>query len=138
MIKLKRKHGLPFCDLKIGYKGKTLEIKDVLIDTGSGGTILKMDLVEEIGITIDINDTIETISRVGGKEFVYIKKIDFLEIGNLIVNDFEVEIGVIDYGFNINGIVGMDFLNKVGAIINLYDMSISGGENGEKCSEIKV
>lgn len=138
MIKLKKKHGLPFCDLKIGYKDKTLEIKDVLIDTGSGGTILKMDLVEEIGITIDINDTIETISGVGGKEFVYIKKIDFLEIGNLVVNDFEVEIGVMDYGFNINGIVGMDFLNKVGAIINLYDMSISGGENGEKCSEIKV
>lgn len=131
MIKLKEKHGLPFCDLKIGYKSKTLEIKDVLIDTGSGGTILKMDLVEEIGITIDINDTIETISGVGGKEFVYIKKIDFLEIGNLIVNDFEVEIGVMDYGFDINGIVGMDFLNKVGAIINLYDMSISGGENDE-------
>lgn len=138
MIKLKEKHGLPFCDLKIGYKSKTLEIKDVLIDTGSGGTILKMDLVEEIGITIDINDTIETISGVGGKEFVYIKKIDFLEIGNLIVNDFEVEIGVMDYGFDINGIVGMDFLNKVGAIINLYDMSISGGENDEECTKIKV
>ena len=127
MIKLKKKYRLPFCDLKIGYNNKVLEIKDVLIDTGSGGTILKMDLVEEIGITIDINDEIETISGIGGKEFVFVKKVDFIEIGSLKLNDFKVEIGAMDYGFDINGIVGMDFLEKTGAIIDLCEMSISGG-----------
>ena len=50
-----------FCDIQIDNNKKKLIIEDVLIDTGSGGTILKMDKVEEIDITIDENDTIETI-----------------------------------------------------------------------------
>lgn len=29
-----------------------------------------------------------------------------------------------DYGFDINGILGMDFLKKVGAIINLDEMTV--------------
>lgn len=29
-----------------------------------------------------------------------------------------------DYGFEINGILGMDFLKKVGAVINLHEMEI--------------
>jgi predicted aspartyl protease len=128
MIKLKKKYNLPFCDLEIAYKGEILEINDVLIDTGSGGTILKMDVVEKIGLTIDINDEIEAISGIGGKEFVFIKKIDFIKIGSLKVNNFKVEIGTMDYDFNINGIVGMDFLEKTGAIINLREMSIDGYE----------
>ncbi|WBW95201.1 hypothetical protein [Oceanirhabdus sp. W0125-5] len=35
------------------------------------------------------------------------------------IDNFKVEIGVMDYGFNINGIIGMDFLKEVGAIIDL-------------------
>lgn len=131
MIKLNKKYGLPFCDLTVCYKGKVLKINNVLVDTGSGGTILKMDLVEKIGLTIDINDEIEAISGIGGKEFVFIKNVDFLEIGNLKINDFKVEIGTMDYGFDINGIVGMDFLAKTGAIIDLENMTISGGDSNE-------
>lgn len=131
MIKLNKKYGLPFCDLTVCYKGKVLKINNVLVDTGSGGTILKMDLVEKIGLTIDINDEIEAISGIGGKEFVFIKNVDFLEIGNLKINDFKVEIGTMDYGFDINGIIGMDFLAKTGAIIDLENMTISGGDSNE-------
>ena len=131
MIKLNKKYGLPFCDLTVCYKDKVLKINNVLVDTGSGGTILKMDLVEKIGLTIDINDEIEAISGIGGKEFVFIKNVDFLEIGNLKINDFKVEIGTMDYGFDINGIIGMDFLAKTGAIIDLENMTISGGDSNE-------
>ena len=58
-------------------------IHDILLDTGSGGTIYKMDKVEEIGITIEADDSIETISGVGGSEFVYKKYVDVIEIGDL-------------------------------------------------------
>jgi predicted aspartyl protease len=125
MIKLTEKHKLPFCSVKITYRGRSLQIENILIDTGSGGTILKMDLVEQIGITIDVNDTIETISGIGGTEFVYIKSIDSIEIGELNISNFEIEIGAMDYGFNINGIIGMDFLRNTGAIIDLKNMTIS-------------
>lgn len=32
-----------------------------------------------------------------------------------------------DYGFEINGILGMDFMKTVGAVINLDEMKVSKG-----------
>jgi hypothetical protein len=41
-----------------------------------------MDKVEEIDISIDMNDSIETIHGVGGSEFVYKKTIDEIKLEN--------------------------------------------------------
>lgn len=101
-----------------------MSLDNVLIDTGSGGTVFKMDKVDELGITIENDDTIETISGVGGVEFVYKKNIDGINLGSLDVKDCTIEVGVMDYGFDINGIIGMDFLKRIGAIINLDKMII--------------
>ena len=76
MVKLQLKYGLPFCSIKLIYKGNEIILDDVLIDTGSGGTVFKMDKVEEIGITIEDDDTIGTISGIGGSEFIYKKYVD--------------------------------------------------------------
>ncbi len=35
-----------------------------------------------------------------------------------------VEIGGMEYGFAINGILGMDYLTRVGAIINLSTLAL--------------
>jgi hypothetical protein len=40
------------------------------------------------------------------------------------VTDFEIEVGGMSYGFEIDGILGMDFLTKAGAIINLRDLHL--------------
>ena len=124
MVELDLKYGLPFCTVNISYMGKCKSINNVLLDTGSGGTVFKMDIVEDIGITIEDDDVIETISGVGSSEFVYKKNIDSIILGDLELHDFKVEVGVMDYGFDINGILGMDFLKKVGAVINLHEMKI--------------
>lgn len=124
MVKLNIKYGLPFCKITIFYKGKSMILDNVLIDTGSGGTVLKMDRVDELGITIEKDDTIQTISGVGGVEFVYKKMIDEINLGNLVISNFTIEVGVMDYGFEMDGIIGMDFLRKVGAIIDLDKMAI--------------
>jgi predicted aspartyl protease len=124
MVKLQLKYGLPFYSIKLIYKGNEIILEDVLIDTGSGGTVFKMDKVEKVGITIEDDDTIETISGIGGSEFVYKKYVDLISIGDLILCNFKVEIGVMDYGFDINGIIGMDFLKSVGAVIDLDKMII--------------
>lgn len=124
MVKLDIKYGLPFCKVTLIYKGKSISLDNVLLDTGSGGTVFKMDKVDEIGITIDKDDTIETISGVGGIEFVYKKTIDGINFGDMEIKDFIIEVGVMDYGFEINGIIGMDFLKKVGAIIDLDKMIV--------------
>lgn len=127
MIKLDLKYGLPFCTVKLSYNGKSMTIDNVLLDTGSGGTVFKMDVVEEIDITIEDDDVIETISGVGGSEFVYKKDVDSIALGDLELHNFKIEVGVMDYGFEINGILGMDFMKKVGAVINLDEMKVTKG-----------
>lgn len=122
MVNLQYKFDLPFCVVNLTYKGKSMLINNVLLDTGSGGTVFKMDKVDELGITIEENYTIETISGVRGVEFVYRKNIEGINLGNLEICDFIIEVGVMDYGFEINGIIGMDFLKEVGAIIDLEKM----------------
>jgi predicted aspartyl protease len=114
--------GLLLSDMEIVYQGRSLWLKRVLVDTGSGGTILSSDMVEEIGLIGEPGDTIYRISGVGGSEFVFLKVVDSLRIGSLEVNDFTIEIGAMDYGFELDGIVGLDFLKKVGGIIDLESM----------------
>ena len=81
-------------------------------------------MVDNIGITIEEYDTIETISGVGGIEFVYNKNIDKIIFGNLEIENFNIEIGVMDYGFDINGIIGIDFMKHIGAVIDLDKMMV--------------
>lgn len=129
MVKLVLKYGLPFCEVNLCYNGKFISINNVLLDTGSGGSVFKMDIVEEIGVTIEDNDIIEAVSGIGGTEFVYKKDIDSIELGMLKLNNFKIEVGVMDYGFEINGILGMDFMKAVGAVINLDEMEVDRGNS---------
>lgn len=123
-MRLQLKDNLPFVTLVVGYQGKVVEISDVLVDTGSASTILAVDSLTQIGIEPNPEDTLHTIRGIGGIEVVYLRKVDSLEIGATKVSDFEIEIGGMDYGFKINGIVGMDFLKTSKAIIDLHKMKI--------------
>ena len=45
-------------------------------------------------------------------------------IDNLIVHNFDVNVGMMDYGFDIDAIIGLDFLVQVGAVIDLKQLEI--------------
>ena len=115
---------LPFIKLKLHHNGNELILPKVLIDTGSAKSILKEELVENIGIQPEPDDILGSIRGVGGTEFVYIKQIDLIAIGNIRVNKFKVDIGEMDYGFDINGIIGMDFLLETNSTIDLKNLYI--------------
>lgn len=116
---------LPFTAVTIAYRGKLAEIPNILVDTGSATTILAVDSLQAIGIGPSLDDTLYTIRGVGGTEVVFTRLVDFLEIEDRRLTDFEIEVGGMDYGFEINGILGMDFLTQSGAIINLKELSIT-------------
>lgn len=48
------------------------------------------------------------IRGVGGTEFVFMKTIDRLSAGTLETDNFEIEIGAMDYGIELDGILGLD------------------------------
>ncbi|HSN26644.1 MAG TPA: hypothetical protein VLT45_10165, partial [Kofleriaceae bacterium] len=56
---------------------------------------------------------------VGGYEHVFSRRVDRFAIGDHGLDNFELEIGEMDYGVLIGGILGMDFLRAASAIVDL-------------------
>lgn len=124
MKKLFTKDGLLLTDMEVSYRGKLLRLKRVPVNTGSGSTIVKIDLAESIGIVAEKNDMIYRISGVGGSEFVFSKTVESIKIGEKETGHFTLEIGAMDYGGELDGIIGLDLLQQVKAVINLDKFKI--------------
>ena len=106
------------------YKGQSTTLTDILVDTGSGDTVFAADLLIDIGVLPEPHDALRRIAGVGGAEYVFEKTLDRVVVGQLVVHDVRVEVGALDYGFAIHGILGIDFLIAAGAKINLEDMTL--------------
>lgn len=129
-MKIHLREGLPFIPVTLVCHGKKLALKKVLVDTGSAGIVFSADKVTSIGLVAEPHDPIRQIQGVGGFEFVFVRRIDSLVMGDLEVKDFEAEIGVMNYGFEIEGIIGiigMDFLTRGGVIIDLAQLEVKKG-----------
>lgn len=123
-MRLSLQDNLPFVAVTLVHRGRKIEIPNALIDTGSGGTLFSADAVAEIGITPQGEDALRHIHGVGGSEVVFMRKVEAIQVGGFSFHDFEIEVGGMDYGFDIRGILGMDFLLAAGAQINLKQLTI--------------
>ncbi len=123
-VRLTLKDNLPFIKMIVTYGGKEIKIPSVLVDTGSATTIFAADMVAQIGITPDPDDILHTLRGIGGTEVVFTRQVDRLRIGQYGIDHFEIEVGGMDYGFEMNGILGTDFLVQIGAIINLHQLNL--------------
>jgi predicted aspartyl protease len=124
VMQLMLRDNLLFVEVTIAYQGISLDIANILVDTGSATTILAADIVASIQILPVDSDNLYTIRGVGGNEFVFARHVDYLKIGERHLSHFEIKIGEVDYGFGINGVLGMDFMLRTGAIINLKHQTI--------------
>jgi len=123
-MKIRIKNGLPYISATLVHHGQHVTLKNILLDTGSAGSIFSTDKVAGIGLTYEPDDFVHRIRGVGGSEFVFTKRVDALTAGDLKVSKFEIEIGAMNYGFDMDGIIGVDFLTKVGAMIDLDRMEL--------------
>ena len=64
------------------------------------------------------------VRGVGGYEYVYEKIIESITAPNIDISNFLVEVGDMDYGFNINAILGTDFLRRAKAKINMENLTL--------------
>ena len=123
-MRLTLRDNLPFVTARVTYHAKDIEIPDILVDTGSASTILAADMVAPIGIVPQQDDVLHVIHGVGGSEVVFSRKVQRLQVGERDLKRFEIEIGGMDYGFAISGILGMDFLSRAGGIIDLHKLEL--------------
>jgi len=117
--KLTLRGDLPFVTAEIRCLGKTLLLDGVLIDTGSCSTCFEADMLKPLGLLPGPDDVLQLVRGVGGVETVYPGVLDALIIDDFQVTHLPVDIGTMGYGFGINAILGMDFLIRTGAIIDL-------------------
>jgi len=118
-MNIRLQYGLPFVSVSLIYFGRQAILENTLLDTGSIGTVFSIDKIFEIGIKPEPDDPVREIRGVGGTEFVFIKQVDKLSLGNYQIKNFEIEVGAMDYGVEIDGIIGLDFLLQVKAKIDL-------------------
>jgi hypothetical protein len=123
-VKIRLEGGLLYVTADLIYKSLTLKLTEVILDTGSAATLFSVEEVSKLGLVPEPADPIRRVRGVGGSEFVFSKRLDKLSLGDLALEDFPVQIGAMDYGFPIQGLIGLDFLMQAGAVINLEKLEI--------------
>lgn len=117
---------LPHVTATIKHEDREAVFNTVLLDTGSAGCVFSVDVLREAGIEPPPEALIRRIVGIGGEEFIVDVLVDNLSIGTLQANGFTIEAGNLDYGFNFEAIIGFDFLQQTGAVIDLAAMEIRG------------
>jgi predicted aspartyl protease len=123
-MQLTLRDDLVVVSVTVAYQGREVEVPDMVVDTGSATTMLSTDVVAQIGIVPELHDVLHVVRGVGGTEVVFSRRVDRLQVGPRAVEQFEIEVGGIDEAFDINGILGLDFLLRTGAIINLGTLQL--------------
>ena len=125
MIQIELKNGLLFTTIKLNYRGGSKEINNVVIDTGAAETIITPDAVEEIGLIVEREDIVNSFYGVGGSlHSFFIKKVDQIYIGNRALSGIEIDFGLVDPKGSINGLLGLDLLTQIGAVIDIKHLEL--------------
>jgi hypothetical protein len=111
-------------EIDFTFAGCKMHLNNILLDTGSAGTIFDVDVVTAIGVRPEGSDRTAVIHGIGGSEIVFTKWFDSVTLGNTSVNQCKVEIGVMDYGIAIQGILGFDFIRAAKLVIDTIKMEV--------------
>ena len=122
-MKIEFRDGLLFASIELTYKGKTKTIDNIVIDTGASKTLISQDVVDELGIRYSLDDEVVTSYGIGGKEFAFAKEVDSVKIGEYSSDACSIDFTGIDYD-DINGLLGLDLLIELGAVIDLKKLEI--------------
>ncbi len=124
LINFELRKKLPFISITIVHNSIEFIIDNVLIDTGSAATIFASDYIRKFGIESEPEDKVRKILGVGGNEYVIEKRIDALIIDGVSIEDSIIQVGEMNYGFGINGILGGDLLMRTKMLIDYEKCAI--------------
>ncbi|MGG6312409.1 retropepsin-like aspartic protease [Paenibacillus macerans] len=111
--------------MTIRYKGRSLTIDHLFIDTGAAHTLISSDFAAQIGIHFENGAKLVRSFGIGGDEYSFQKLIDQVQQGDYIMNNTYVDFGVFHEDIDqINGLVGLDVLKSGNMIIDMNRMEI--------------
>lgn len=124
MINIIIREGLIYINVTLTHKDKSFNIKNALVDTGSSSTVICRNIAHKLGLKPEPNDLINSVQGVGGTESVYEKKIDSIKLDSLTESNFNIQVGAMDYGIELNAIIGLDLLIKCRALLDLNKFTL--------------
>ncbi|WP_332695206.1 retropepsin-like aspartic protease [Halalkalibacter lacteus] len=108
--------------LSVTFRGKSIKVQDVIVDTGSSHTVISPDVLEEIGVIYENGDGIYEAYGIGGTVPFYTKVMDEIKIATFTLKDFVLDVGMLPN--NHNGLLGLDILKTHNFIIDLEKLEI--------------
>lgn len=125
-MNMKFQDGLLVTSIQISFRGSTKVIENIVIDTGAAETIISPDAVEDIGIFAELEDSVNSFYGVGGSlHNFFCKNVGKVKLGEVSLEEVKIDFGVIDPKGTINGLLGLDLLMKLGAVIDLKRLSLT-------------
>ena len=128
MISLNLKNGLIYIDATLAHGNSSVTIKNTLVDTGSSSTVISRDIAHTLGLKPEPTDIINSVQGIGGSETVIEKKIDAIEIDNVAAANFNIQIGAMNYGIEIDAIIGLDLLTACRTVMDLNDYLLTASK----------
>ncbi|MFD1989955.1 aspartyl protease family protein [Paenibacillus nicotianae] len=108
--------------LTVTFRGKSVQINNVIIDTGSSHTIFSPDILEEIGLVYENGDAIYEAYGIGGSAPFFTKVVDSIQIDAEIISNIEIDVGILPK--NHQGLLGLDILLSHSFIIDLKNLEL--------------
>ncbi len=126
MIRFELVGGLIILPIVFEYSTKVKVKADALVDTGSAGTALDINLLK---LDPSRASRIVELAGVGGSQDVVIQRVDGINFVNKLISDFEVEFGDVSTKFGFNAIIGSDLLDALGVCIDYESRALSSKLN---------
>jgi len=114
--------GLLQTSITIIYKGHSLTIDKLVIDTGASHTLISADAVADIGVYFETGDEIVSAFGIGGEESCFRKAFDAVALGDFQIERFKLDVGVLHEKLGINGLLGLDLLMAAKIVIDLSEL----------------
>src|SRR3989339_406889 len=106
-------------DIVINFRGKEKLLKNVVIDTGAAQSIINSVSVESIDILAEYFGELSTTWGIGGEMAFFTKTIDSIKIADIEFTMLEIDFGEIDSKGELTGLIGIDLLEKMRAVIDI-------------------
>ncbi len=125
MVKINSKDGLIYVDATLVHGNSSITLKNALVDTGSCATVISRDIAHSLGMKPEPTDIINSIQGIGGSESVIEKKIDAICLDDAAAANFGIQIGAMNYGIELEAIIGLDLLTACKVVMNLENYTLT-------------
>ncbi len=106
-------------DITISFRGKEKVLKNVVVDTGAAQSIINSLAVEDIDIIPEYVGEISTTFGIGGEMAFFTKIVDSFKVADIEFTSLELDFGEIDSKGELMGLIGLDILEKLRAVIDV-------------------